>query len=68
MKGFYIGDLVTWCAQDDGAKLLGFCEREVCDLLAELGKLHDTLVDSEAQTVLWCRFNSGRSVSGESLL
>ncbi|MGN3966372.1 hypothetical protein ACS0ZG_33845 [Burkholderia gladioli] len=45
MKGYAIGDEVTWREQDDGVKLVGFYEREVCDVVQSLGTGRDILVD-----------------------
>lgn len=45
LEGFFIGDLATWCSQDDAGKLLGFYEEEVCDLLANLCQTRDIFVD-----------------------
>ncbi|AFJ90394.1 hypothetical protein MYA_6060 (plasmid) [Burkholderia sp. KJ006] len=45
LAGFNIGTRATWRASDNGSKLLGFYEKEVCDLLAELAVERETLVD-----------------------
>ncbi|KWF37389.1 hypothetical protein [Burkholderia pseudomultivorans] len=45
LTGFNIGTRATWRASDNGAKLLGFYEKEVCDLLAELAVEREALVD-----------------------
>ncbi|WP_244137081.1 hypothetical protein [Burkholderia pyrrocinia] len=45
LAGFSIGTRATWRASDNGAKLLGFYEKEVCDLMVELAGERETLVD-----------------------
>lgn len=45
LAGFNIGTRATWRASDNGPKLLGFYEKEVCDLLADLAADRGTLID-----------------------
>ncbi|KVW77397.1 hypothetical protein [Burkholderia ubonensis] len=45
LQGFNIGTRATWRESDNGPKLLGLYEKEVCDLLAELAVDRDTLID-----------------------
>ncbi|WP_321959356.1 hypothetical protein [Burkholderia cenocepacia] len=45
LAGFNIGTRATWRASDNGPKLLGFYEKEVCDLLADLASERETLID-----------------------
>ncbi|KVV25045.1 hypothetical protein WK78_02795 [Burkholderia cepacia] len=45
LKGFNIGTRATWRASDNGPKLLGFYEQEVCDKLYWLRAGRDTLID-----------------------
>jgi hypothetical protein len=45
LKGYYLGDRATWRHQDNGAKLLGLYEQEVCDLIAKIKTGRSTFVD-----------------------
>jgi hypothetical protein len=45
LAGFNLGTNTTWRRADNGPKLLGFYEQEVCELLARLSRERDTLID-----------------------
>ncbi|WP_296223703.1 hypothetical protein [Ralstonia sp. UBA689] len=45
LTGYYLGDRATWRTADNGAKLLGLYEQEVCDLIARIKGNRSTLVD-----------------------
>jgi hypothetical protein len=45
LTGYYLGNKVTWRESDNGAKLLGLYEKEVCELLDLLSKDRHVLVD-----------------------
>ncbi len=45
LAGFNIGNNATWRACDNAPKLIGFYEKEVCELLAHLSASRDTFVD-----------------------
>lgn len=45
LKGFNLGVRATWGLAESGPKLLGFYEKEVCDLLVELARDRDTFIN-----------------------
>jgi hypothetical protein len=45
LAGFNLGGLATWREADNGVKLLGFYEQEVCDLLARIASTRDVFID-----------------------
>lgn len=45
LKGFNIGIRTNWGLAESGPKLVGFYEKEVCELLADLARDRDTLVN-----------------------
>ncbi|KWN83001.1 FkbM family methyltransferase [Burkholderia stagnalis] len=45
LAGFNLGALATWRESDNGPKLLGFYEQEVCDVLARVASARDVFID-----------------------
>ncbi|WP_175771867.1 hypothetical protein [Burkholderia ambifaria] len=45
LSGFNLGALATWREADNGPKLLGFYEQEVCEVLARVASTRDVFID-----------------------
>lgn len=53
LKGYFLGERATWRPEDNGTKLLGLYEQEVCDLIGRVKGSRKTLVDLGAADGLY---------------